>query len=376
MVSSQFYFNSAILSPQGIVYLGSCNGLTALMGLNRQDATASHLCFTRLFVDNEEIRAGSSILKENIARARTIRLHESNKSFTIEFSTLDYGRGHDEVYSYRMRGYENDWIRLKPGQHSVRYSTLPPGHYQFEVGYGTTVNGHPQRTISIDVVITPYFYKSWWFMLLVVIAAALAIFYFYRRRLAVMRDREAERLYRPIEKALKESENPIELQTRVQTILGNQKRYTQSVTKTQQADKKQVESTSHSFMDRVMSIMELNYSDPEFGVEQLCHQLGMSRSTVSRKLNDETGESTTQFIRNYRLDLARRILMENVGNRNISEIAFRVGFNDPKYFTRCFSKKYGQSPSMYQEPIASPPTPLQGERREPHPQPLSKGRGE
>ena len=128
MVSSQFYFNSAILSPQGIVYLGSCNGLTALMGLNRQDATASHLCFTRLFVDNEEIRAGSSILKENIARARTIRLHESNKSFTIEFSTLDYGRGHDEVYSYRMRGYENDWIRLKPGQHSVRYSTLPPGH--------------------------------------------------------------------------------------------------------------------------------------------------------------------------------------------------------------------------------------------------------
>ena len=134
----------------------------------------------------------------------------------------------------------------------------------------------------------------------------------------------------------------------MQTILGNQKRYTQSVTKTQQADKQQVERTSHSFMDRVMSIMELNYSDPEFGVEQLCHQLGMSRSTVSRKLNDETGESTTQFIRNYRLDLARRILMENVGNRNISEIAFRVGFNDPKYFTRCFTKKYGQSPSTFQ----------------------------
>ena len=46
--------------------------------------------------------------------------------------------------------------------------------------------------------------------------------------------------------------------------------------------------------------------------------------------------------------LARRILRENVGNRNISEIAFRVGFNDPKYFTRCFTKKYGLSPSAYQ----------------------------
>lgn len=102
-------------------------------------------------------------------------------------------------------------------------------------------------------------------------------------------------------------------------------------------------------MDRVMTIMEMNYGDPEFNVEQLCHQLGMSRSTVSKKLNDETGQSTTQFIRNYRLDLARRILRENVGNRNISEIAFRVGFNDPKYFTRCFTKKYGMSPSTFHE---------------------------
>ena len=216
------------------------------------------------------------------------------------------------------------------------------------MAYGSTVEGHPLRTIAIGVVVTPYFYKSWWFILLMLVAVAVSVIGLYRRRLAMMRDREAERLYRPIEMALKESENPTELRTRVQTILSNQKRYTQSVTKTQQADKQQIERSSHSFMDRVMSTMELNYSDPEFGVEQLCHQLGMSRSTVSRKLNDETGESTTQFIRNYRLDLARRMLMENVGNRNISEIAFRVGFNDPKYFTRCFTKRYGQSPSMYQ----------------------------
>ena len=247
-----------------------------------------------------------------------------------------------------MRGYEDDWIRLKPGQHSVRYSTLPPGRYRFEVAYGSTVAGRPLKTIAIDVVVTPYFYKSWWFMLLVLAAVILAAVWSYRRRLALMRNREAERLYRPIETALKESENPRELQSRVQTILDNQKRYTQSGAKTQQADKQQMEQSVHSFMDRVMTIMEMNYGDPSFGVEQLCHQLGMSRATVSKKLNDETGETTTQFIRDYRLDLARRILRENVGNRNISEIAFRVGFNDPKYFTRCFTKKYGLSPSAYQ----------------------------
>ena len=41
------------------------------------------------------------------------------------------------------------------------------------------------------------------------------------------------------------------------------------------------------------------------------------------------------------------MILENQGNRNITEIAYRVGFNDPKYFTRCFTHRYGNSPSSY-----------------------------
>ena len=54
-----------------------------------------------------------------------------------------------------------------------------------------------------------------------------------------------------------------------------------------------------------------------------------------------------QFIRNYRLSMARELLANNKANRNITEIAYSVGFNDPKYFTRCFTKMYGVSPSAY-----------------------------
>jgi AraC-like DNA-binding protein len=98
------------------------------------------------------------------------------------------------------------------------------------------------------------------------------------------------------------------------------------------------------FMDRVMTIMEKNYMNSEFGVTEFCEQMGMSRSLLSKKLNEETGQSTTQFIRNYRLDIAKQILKRG-DQRNIAEIAFSVGFNDPKYFTRCFTKLYGTSPS-------------------------------
>ena len=96
-----------------------------------------------------------------------------------------------------------------------------------------------------------------------------------------------------------------------------------------------------------METMEANYSDSKFGVQELADLMGMSRASLSKRLNSETGLPTSQFLRNYRLDIAKRMLKENVANRNITEIAYRVGFNDPKYFTRCFTKQYGVAPSAY-----------------------------
>ena len=75
--------------------------------------------------------------------------------------------------------------------------------------------------------------------------------------------------------------------------------------------------------------------------------LGMSRSELSKRIHEEWGLTTTQFVRDYRLDMARQILKDNVADRNITEIAYRVGFNDPKYFTRCFSQRFGVKPSQF-----------------------------
>ena len=102
-------------------------------------------------------------------------------------------------------------------------------------------------------------------------------------------------------------------------------------------------------MDSIMEVMEKNYDNSEFGVQELADAMGMNRSILSKKLNTECGLPTAQFIRNYRLDIAKKLIMENVANRNITEIAYRVGFNDPKYFTRCFTKQYGASPSSFRE---------------------------
>ena len=72
----------------------------------------------------------------------------------------------------------------------------------------------------------------------------------------------------------------------------------------------------------------------------------VSKSILYKKIDILTWQPAVQFIRNYRLTVAHELILKQKGNLNISEIAFEVGFNDPKYFTRCFTRYFGIAPSM------------------------------
>jgi AraC-like DNA-binding protein len=229
----------------------------------------------------------------------------------------------------------------------VRYSVLPVGNYTFEVKYESALSTVEEETISIAIVVKPYFWNSWWFRLLLSLLFVALVIYIYNRWAAELKRREAEQLMKPIRKVFEESKDPKQLQQRISNILDNQERYRQSVSKSVEADQEEVLKNTRPFMERVMEIMEQHYMDSDFGVQEFCEALGMSRSVVSKHLNAEAGLPAGQFIRNYRLNMARELLSAKTGNRNITEIAYAVGFNDPKYFTRCFTKLYGKSPSAY-----------------------------
>ena len=346
LVNQHFYWNSAVADSAGVIYLGSEGGLIEVLGENTAATPHVKVVFTQLMVDNQEVAAGSEYLSEDITIARTIRLREGNRSFSIAFSALDYGNESQAMFSYRMKGIDGEWIPLKLGEHSVRYSTLPPGHYTFEVRYASSSVEQP-AIAAIDVVVRPAFYHSWWFRLLLSIVFVALLIYLYNRWVARLKRREAEQLLNPIRRVLEESDDPAQLQTRIQNILDNQQRYQMSVTKSVEADKEEMLRGTKPFMERVMAIMESSYMNSDFGVQEFCDALGMSRSVASKHLNAEVGVPAGQFIRNYRLNMAKELLSSKTGNRNSTEIAYKVGFNDPKYFTRCFTKMFGVSPSNY-----------------------------
>lgn len=101
------------------------------------------------------------------------------------------------------------------------------------------------------------------------------------------------------------------------------------------------------FLSQAVLKVEDKLSDDTFDFDQFAIDMATSKSTLHRKLKSLTGLSPGEFIRNIRLKHSALMLTKNVGN--ISEIAFAVGFSDPKYFSRCFKIEFGLSPKEYQE---------------------------
>ena len=91
--------------------------------------------------------------------------------------------------------------------------------------------------------------------------------------------------------------------------------------------------------------MEEHLSYEALSVEMLADTMGMSTSSLYRKVKGLSGLSPNDFIRIARLKKAS-LLLQNGENR-ISEIAFQVGFSSPAYFSTCFQKQYGKTPSEY-----------------------------
>ncbi|EMR02294.1 Sensor protein evgS precursor [Cesiribacter andamanensis AMV16] len=108
-----------------------------------------------------------------------------------------------------------------------------------------------------------------------------------------------------------------------------------------------VSSVDEAFLKRLMGVLEIHHARESFSVEQLSLEMGMSRSQLHRKLEALTNESASHFIRSFRLQRAMDLLQKK--HASISEIAYMVGFSSPSYFTRCFLKHFGTTPSAVLE---------------------------
>ncbi|HSG67595.1 MAG TPA: DNA-binding response regulator, partial [Bacteroidales bacterium] len=109
-------------------------------------------------------------------------------------------------------------------------------------------------------------------------------------------------------------------------------------------------SMDEHFLQKAISVIEEHIADPDFSVENFCDRMAMSRMQLHRKVTALTGQTAGEFIRSLRLRRAAELIRNKAGT--IAEIAYDTGFTTPSYFTECFKKHYGMSPTDYQRTSA------------------------
>ena len=109
--------------------------------------------------------------------------------------------------------------------------------------------------------------------------------------------------------------------------------------------KLEISSIDQKFLERVIGIIEEKLLDNEFDLNWLADFLCMSKSSLYRKIKSITGLPPVEFVRSVRLKHAGKLLQQ--GEMQITDVAYAVGFSNPKYFSTCFKEQFGMTPKEY-----------------------------
>ncbi len=149
-----------------------------------------------------------------------------------------------------------------------------------------------------------------------------------------------------------------DLQLRINNIIENRRRiqhlFRQQTTEQNiEQIKESAPAVDNEFLERAVKCLNEHLADSDYDREAFARDMGASASTLYNKLRAMTGMNVTSFIRNHRIKEACRLAQQHPDLR-VSDIAYQVGFKDPKYFATTFKKEMGMQPSEYFEELRQP----------------------
>lgn len=271
-----------------------------------------------LFFERESSKERGSSKEGELSRntIRKVFLSPDEHNIEIFLSSLEYGLQEKKRIAVKLEGIDKDWVYLNADKHSAFYNKLPKGTYNFRIKYADEANNWTECTSPLVIVQLPSWYETW---------IAYTIYFL----LALGIGYHAQRYYL---NRLKKK-NAIKLKEELSRVMDLS-------TQPKAADKK--------FLQQIADIVEAHLEESEFDLDRLSKELNMSKSTLHRKMKAMTGLTPLDFVRNIKMKQACRMLTEH--ELSISEIAYALGFTNPKYFTKCFKEEFGTTPTEYQQP--------------------------
>lgn len=239
-------------------------------------------------------------------------------NIVVMCSTLQPMSSEKVTFAYKVDDWNEEWIYLPQGINTIYISNLPKGKHTLRIR-ATDNNGcWSEAEGEFTIRQLPHWWETWWANILFFILALVIIYVFWQ------------------------------LNKRIRYLIMLQKKRRELRLDEIQLQPNELKSTKmdDDFLKRAIRLVEKNISDTTYNVEKFSSDMCMSRINLYRKLQSQTGQSPIEFIRDIRLKKAATLLLR-YPNISVNEVAERVGFQTPSYFTKCFKNKFDILPTQY-----------------------------
>ena len=261
----------------------------------------------------------------------TIVMETDERNFTLSFAALCY-KDNTEI-RYRSRVDGSPWSRAAK-QRTITFYDIRPGTYVVEIQSTDMYGRWTDNNRRLTVIVKPYWYEMTWakvtgMLLLVAFIIAMIYTMFYIRALNRQR-RDLLKKYMAVLNRTGETGNT-EKEAQESMMLS-----------TDLSDK------DSRFLQQVREYIEENIGNSEANIDDMAAFAATSRSNLNRKLRSLVGVTAAQLLIEARMQRACQLLAAHADNGlSVSEVAYKCGYSDSRYFSRCFKSKYGVAPSEY-----------------------------
>lgn len=324
-------------------------------------------------------------------RGEILKLKSDENNFTLQLTDLPFADHPSAVYAYKLEGSDHDWHYLNSGNIDITYNGLSYGDYHLTVHAVDGEGKIAAEVYSLDISVLPPWYLSFWCKLfyitaLIVFVAWLVSWYFLRKELADAQKQKAEvleqvqmridffnRLTEDLKAAVAHhSFDEVtalmvrylnvkipEVSSSVATGLSaspesepesSSSESVSALSESSEEEKKEVDVSELDVSDKrlleeINEAIEKHMIDSDFNVSMLQDVIGIGGKQLYRKMKAITGRTPVEYIREMRMSRAAELLSQ--GKFSVSEVMYTVGFSNSSYFSKCFSKEYGMTPTEY-----------------------------
>ena len=307
-----FNQRSAVVAPDGRILVGGYEGVDII---NPQDIGRGQSQERPMISGVRVMGDGCCVLGDD----DRLDLGCDENHFTVQLAS-NSGEVHNRSrFAYRLLGLNDQWLYTEETNPNAIYTGLSSGSYTFCVRMLNDDGTLGEDECRLDITIATPWYRSWWMWMvyLTVLAAAL----YYRKR-AVKRLKD---LWELLHKVMENNGKKNKLKPQIREV--------------------EITNLDEKLVRDATNYVEENLSNSDLSVETMAEALGMSRVHLYKRLTAVTDLTPSEFIRQIRLRHAEQLLKKS--QMTVAEVAYKVGFNNPRYFSKYFKEMFGKIPSEY-----------------------------